>query len=154
MDKTESEFRFARHKFPDALCQIHSGELDPFDFELNDPCYIFSQGAPAVSETLLPLFESGPFTYFYDEGDGSYLAFHLESPDDVHYFGKSVQCLWAAIFLNLFDDETTLPQIQATSQRVGFLFADFLFAKMREHVAGEISRDEAREEILQHCEGN
>ena len=151
MDKETASKRILNGNFPKSLQNLFLGKEDPFDFELRDPYYVFQPGGPKLKESLVPLFESGPFTYFYDEEDNLFLAFHLELPECKHVYGNSIQCLWAGIILNLFDDETELHNLIALSDKIGFKYPNELYSEMLKYMNDEETYETTQARILNLC---
>ena len=151
MTKTEATFKIQNGNFPEVLKNMFLGKEDPFDWSFKDPYHVFNDGAPSLPESYLPLFESGAFTYFYDENKKEYLAFHLESPEEKHIYGNNIQCLWAGIILNLIDDETDLYELETLSYKIGFNYAKDLYRKMQEYMEKGLDYEETKKDILKLC---
>ena len=152
MKKDEVKKKILNGEFPTILKKMFLGEEDPFGYNFRDPHYVFSEDDERIPHWYLPLFENGAFTYFYDERKKIYVAFHLESPEDKHVYGRSIQCLWAGIILNYYDDETELADLLSLSEKLGFLYAEQLHEKMQTCMKEEGDFDKTEKEILSLCQ--
>ena len=151
MNKEIAKEKILHGDFPEALQQMFLGNEDPFDCGFKEPYYVFNQGAPIINESFIPLFQNGAFTYFYDEDNKLFFAFHLESPNEKHIYGNSVQCLWAGIILNFFDDETEISELKNLSNKIGFLYPEKLYNTMQEYFNTNSDYETTKNEILRSC---
>jgi hypothetical protein len=113
----------------EVFLQLFDGTTTLLELELRPPVRAFQPCTLRHPATLIPLFEHRGETYFCEarpEGR-RFIAFNLDSPEEVTVFGSSFQSVLSALFMAFWEDERNDYLLPMLADRLEFHYlADLL----------------------------
>jgi hypothetical protein len=131
MQLTKAQARRAIEELnlPEVFVALFDGTTTLLELGLSQPVRAFRPFTVRSPGTLIPLFEHRGENYFCETAPEGrrFIAFNLDSPEEVTVFGRSFQCVLAALFMAFWEDERNDYLLPVLADRLEFLYlADLL----------------------------
>ena len=124
LTKPQARLKIEELNLPEVFVALFDGTTKLLELGLSQPVRAFRPFTVRYPGTLTPLFEHHGETYFCETAPEGrrFIAFNLDSPEEVTVFGCSFQCVLAALFMVFWEDERNDYLLPMLADRLEFLY--------------------------------